>query len=109
MAKVTPAIPGIGLPCASAVLPVKFTRRGTVGEDDVVATCWASTTEQNIEIPSSVENKYPADFIRSSVDTAVDLSLTCMRPRSLFVNCGWNPLDCRSPLSLVERIDNLVT
>jgi hypothetical protein len=35
MAKVTPAIPEIALPCVSAALPEKFTSRGTMGVDYV--------------------------------------------------------------------------
>src|SRR5882762_3294622 len=41
-------------PSASAVLPEKFSRRGAVGEDDLVAACWVTAREQNIEIATSV-------------------------------------------------------
>src|ERR1700730_9969736 len=67
MAKVTPAIPEIGLPCASAALPVKFTRRGTGADDCVVALCWAAARKQDIEIARIMESEYLPDFIRSSL------------------------------------------
>src|ERR1700693_2834403 len=41
----------IALSCASAVFPA----RGTVGEDDVVALCWAATRQQNIETARNME------------------------------------------------------
>src|ERR1700738_625651 len=63
MAKVTPAIPAIGLPCASAALPVKFTRRGTGADDCVDAPCWAATWEQNIEIVRNMESENLQDFM----------------------------------------------
>src|SRR5947209_4430906 len=48
----------MALPCVSTILPEKFTARGTVGEDDVVAPCWAAATQQNIEIARNMESKY---------------------------------------------------
>src|ERR1700687_1997534 len=66
MARVTPAIPAIGLPCASAALPVKFTRRGTGADDCVVALCWAAARKQDTEIARIMESEYLPDFIRSS-------------------------------------------
>src|SRR5260370_2520800 len=66
MARVTPASPEIGVPCASAALPVKFTRRGTGADDCVVALCWAAARKQDIEIARIMESEYLPDFIRSS-------------------------------------------
>src|SRR6266851_2605681 len=63
MAKVTPAIPAIGLPWKSVVLPLKFTRRGTGADDCVDAPCWAATREQNIEIVRSMESENLQDFM----------------------------------------------
>src|SRR5258708_14456357 len=63
MANVTPAIPAIGLPCASAALPVKFTRRGTGADDCIDAPCWAATREQNTEITRNTESENLQDFM----------------------------------------------
>jgi len=63
MAKVTPAIPAIGLPWKSVVLPVKFTRCGTGADDCVDALCWAATREQNIEIVRNMESENLQDFM----------------------------------------------
>src|SRR6266852_1551790 len=63
MAKVTPAIPAIGLPWKSVVLPLKFTRRGTGADDCVDAPCWAATREQNIELVRSMESENLQDFM----------------------------------------------
>jgi len=63
MANVKPAIPEIALPCESATLPEKFTKRGTVGEDNVAVVSCAATREQNTEIARNMESEYLADFM----------------------------------------------
>src|SRR5260370_26863255 len=66
MAKVTPAIPAIGLPCASAALPEKFTRRGTTAGDGEGLDCWALEGGQNNKLPRHALSKHRVNVMACS-------------------------------------------
>src|SRR5260370_42195550 len=64
MAKVTPTIPEIALPSASAILPEKFTRRGTMAIAAWDGACdWAFSAQQDSETTSNNDSEHLRDFI----------------------------------------------
>src|ERR1700722_18542530 len=85
MAKVTPAMPVIVFPWASAVFPEKFTNRGTAEDERDEASCCAFikdtlTSAQKSETLRKSESKHLANFTAVLLLDLVALDLSRERP-----------------------------
>src|SRR5450631_514742 len=82
MAKVTPAMPVIVFPWASAAFPEKFTNRGTADDE---ASCWAFMKDtlnsaQKRETLRKSDRKHLANFMAVLLLDLVALDLSRERP-----------------------------